>query len=225
MVNYYIFCHACYVPFNKSNLAIYRNPNISLFFDTSLNNESCSTEPQVNFETSDYDYRETYMSPVNDYILYFKDPVYSGLGTSLKLFGLFDEDKNRIQIKDITNGKFNPVLLSELLYFLVIKNEKTNIYCSFCRNACENNTIIPINQDLDFDIAFDDFEHGHLDDIDIDFLDNNDDEIDYNNIFKGGKRKTRSKKRLQYKRSLKTVRKNRFSKRKKNKKQLAKRNK
>jgi hypothetical protein len=198
MVNYYIFCHACYVPFSESK---YKNPNVNLWFDTELNSESCSSELQLNFDADSYKYKESYMNPKFDYILSFKDLNYSSSETTLKMFGLFDEDEKRVEIKNITNGNYNDILLSDLLKFLLRKNERSNIYCSFCRNTC-GDSVMPTNESLEFGTeadnksndnnnAMQDFKVARFNDEDIDF-----------NIF-GGKKKRRSRKKSYKKHSNK----------------------
>jgi len=202
MVNYYIFCHACYIPFNKSG---YKNPNVNLWFDVDINKESCSTELNLNFDTSKYTHQENYMIPKNEYILSFNDTIYSSSKSTLKMFGLFDEDENRVEIKDITNGMYKDILLSDLLRFLLRKNERANIYCAFCRNACDD-PIIPRNDHLEFgkntnnnneDDSMEDFKVARFE---------QDDDIDFANLF-GGKRKYRSRKKTTQKRSRKNAKK------------------
>lgn len=202
MVNYYIFCHACYIPFNQSG---YKNPNVNLWFDVDINKESCSTELNLNFDTSKYTHQENYMAPKNEYILSFNDAIYSSSKSALKMFGLFNEDENRVEIKDITNGMYKDILLSDLLRFLLRKNERANIYCAFCRKACDD-PIIPKNEHLEFgkntdnnneDDSMEDFKVARFE---------QDDDIDFANLF-GGKRKYRSRKKTTQKRARKNAKK------------------
>jgi hypothetical protein len=201
MVNYYIFCHGCYVPFSESN---YRNPNVNLWFDTELNSESCSTELELNFEADSYKYKESYMNPTFDYILSFKDLNYSSSETSLKMFGLFDEDETRVEIKNITNGNYNDILLSDLLKFLLRKNERCNVYCSFCRNKCDD-SIMPTNETLEFGNESDNVSNSNDTMQDFKVARFNNEDIDFN-IF-GGKKKRRSRKKSYKKPSKKYLKK------------------
>jgi len=206
MVNYYIFCHACYVPFNKSG---YKNPNVNLWFDAEFNTESCSTELQLNFDTNNYIHKESYMSPKYDYILSFNDTIYSSSKSMLKMFGLFDENENRVEIKDITNGMYKDILLSDLLRFLLHKNERANIYCAFCRNACEDSNA-PSNEYLEFGKNTDenDNESG-MEDFKVARLE--EDDINFENLF-GGKRKYSLRKKTNKKRNRKTAKKHAYRK-------------
>lgn len=202
MVNYYIFCHACYVPFNKSG---YRNPNVNLFFDVELNRESCSYELHLDFDTDNYKYKENYMSPKYDYILSFNDTTYSSSKTTLKMFGLFDEDNNRVEIKNITNGMYKDILLSDLLQFLLRKNERANIYCAFCRNICDDLNV-PKNEYLEFGKNTDNNNNeNRMGDFKVARFEQ-DDNIDFDNLF-GGKRKFMSRKKTTQKRKRKTIKK------------------
>jgi hypothetical protein len=215
MVNYFIHCHACYI--NKTNN--FNNPNIKLFFDTPINNKSCSTELQIDFDKSNYIISENYMTPKLDYILSFKDETYSSSITSVKMLGIFDDNYNRVEIKNITNGSFDDILLSDLLKFLVPKNTPSKIYCGFCRNSCDNSIPIPqVSQPLEYGI-----EDNGLDALyDIDLMDMNYgdmnygdmNDIDYENVFLNGG-KTRKKRNKKYrKKQIKKTRKNKSNKRK-----------
>jgi hypothetical protein len=214
MVNYFVHCHACYI--NKTNN--FTNPNIRVFFDTDINSESCSSELQIDFDKSNYGFSENYMSPKFDYILSFRDETYSSSKTSLKMFGIFDDNQNRIEIKNITNGSFNDILLSDLLQFLIPKNTPSKIYCGFCRNLCENSTPIPhVTQPLEYGTEDDD----SLDTLyDIDLMDMNYgdmDGVDYkNDLLNGGK--TRKKRNKYRKKQIKTItRRSKSNKRRTNK--------
>jgi hypothetical protein len=183
---FYIFCHACYVPFNKSN---FKSPNITLYFDTPIESPSCNTDLQLSFDSDHYEYKESYMNPTYDYVLSFKDDIYSSSSSAIKMCGLFDSNHNRIEIKNVTNGLYNDVLLSTLIQFLVNKNNKSIIYCSFCRNACSNETTVPNNVALEF--GNDSNENHDLDDMDISDMDfgNLDDDI-HPDMFAGRKQKS-----------------------------------
>lgn len=226
MVSYYIFCHACHIPFIQSMLAEYRNPNITLHFDAALDSMSCSTELQFVFDTDKYDYLEKLMNPRLDYILSFNDEFYSGPTTSLKMFGLFDENQKRIEIGNVTNGNYNDVLLSNLLKELVPRNTPVDIYCSFCRNACASPVIPPIQQ-LEFSFVDNNTVNNEMQDFDV--SNNNlenanlEEDIDFSSLF-GGKRKYYSSKKSRGKnRYRKTIAKKRFLKKKNTKKHSTKR--
>jgi hypothetical protein len=208
MVNYYIFCHGCYIPFDGG----YRNPNVNLWFDTELNNESCSTELNLNFDESAYKYKENFMNPQYDYILSFKDANYSSADTTLKMFGLFDENQNRVEIKNITNGSYKNVRLTVLLDFLLRKNERSNIYCSFCRNKCDNSTNANKDDQLELGSDIDNNINDYDDIQDFKAAKFDDDDINYD-IF-GGKRKRRLTKKTYRKRGVKKISKKYLKKRK-----------
>lgn len=197
MVNYYIFCHACHVPFRSD----YSNRNLNLYFDTTLNSASCSTEPQLEFDADAFPYKENYFHQSQDYILSFKDNTYSSSNTSLQLFGLFDEQQRRIEIANVTNGMFNDILLSDLLKFIIAKNERSNVFCSFCRNACESYVSLPATPHLEYGKEESSYE---LDD--IDFHSFSDDDMDFANTFNGGKR-TRQRRQRKRQRSQRRQRK------------------
>ncbi len=212
MVNYYIFCHGCYIPFHQGN---YKNPNINLWFDAEFNNESCSENLNISFDHENYPFKENYMNPQFDYILSFNDVHYSSNDTSIKMFGLFDDFEERIEIKNITNKEYNDILLSQLLEFIVKKNERANIYCSFCRKECENQTI-PLPQTLEYDTE--EPKVNDISDIKVDKLDDVDDDINFKDLFIGGKhtyvhKKTLKKRRLKNITSRKYKKLNKYNKR------------
>jgi hypothetical protein len=201
MVNYFIHCHACYI--NKTN--DFRNPNIKLFFDTPIDNDSCNSEYIIEFDKDKYNFSENYMSPKLDYILSFKDETYSSSKSSFKMLGIFDDNYNRVEIKNITNGLFNDILLSDLLEFLVNKNKniRHNIYCGFCRNPCDNSTSIPLAQPLEYGKE-NESEYEDLYDLEWDI----DEDLNFDqNVFpKGGKFNKTNKKRNKYrKKQIKTI--------------------
>lgn len=220
MVNYYIFCHGCYVPFTKLS---YRTPNVTLFFDAKLDNMSCSAEYNFDFNTNSYPYSESYRNPEFDYILSFNDPTLSSSKTGLKMFGLFDENEERVEIKNITNGKRNDILLSDLLHFLVRKNQQAKIYCAFCRNTC-GDSVIPGNQELEFGIDEDENKDKNKDDGTRDFEVESFEDVDYSGLW-GGKRKYRTSKNSRYKKRFRKTVKRHLHKKKSNKKRSTKRNK
>jgi hypothetical protein len=202
MVNYYISCHACYI--NKTN--DYTNPNINLFFDTNIDNPSCISEFQLVLDKDYYKYLENYMNPKLDYTLSFHDKVDKLTRESgIKMLGIFDDNYNRIEIKNITNGSFDDILLSDLLKFLVGKNKYTryNIYCGFCRNPCYSNSI-PATKKLEYGIEEEnrieeesDMEQQNgskFNSFDIDLMNlnyGNINDID-ENVFTGGKLKNKT---------------------------------
>ena len=206
---FYIFCHACYIPFNTSN---FRSPNINLYFDVPVNNISCNKDLQLDFDASNYEYKESYFNPKYDYILSFNDETYCS--ASFNMCGLFDINHKRIDIKNITNGTYNDVLLSDLVEFLVKtnnnQNERTNIYCSFCRNECKDQPI-PTKMNLEFegDEAVDDKPLIDFSGMDL----GDDDDIDYNNLF-GGKRRKKNAKAKKSKKRRKITKKRKTNTRK-----------
>ena len=211
MVNYFIHCHACYT--NKTNN--FMNPNIKLFFDTPIDNPSCSTELQIDFDKSKYTFSENYMIPKLEYILSFKDEHISSSTTSVKMLGIFDDNYNRVEIKNITNGSFDDILLSDLLEFLLRKNKniRHNIYCKFCRNPCDNSTSIHLAQPLEYGKEHES-QFDNLYDLDWDIDKNLD--FDQDVFSKGGKFNKTHKKRNKYrKKQIKTIK--RKSKRRTNK--------
>jgi hypothetical protein len=191
---------------------------------------------QIDFDKNNYAFSENYMTPKFDYILSFKDDIYSSSKTSIKMFGIFDDNLSRVEIKNITNGSFNDILLSDLLEFLIPKNTPSKIYCGFCRNPCENSTPIPhlaqpleygTEEDDGFDALYDmnygdmnygDMNYGDMNYGDMNYGDIND--VDYQNIYsKGGKLKNKTlKKRNKYrKKQIKTItRKSKSNKRRTN---------
>ncbi len=217
--NYFIVCHACKIPFDKSKISDYTNKNLKLHHDVKLDEISCDYKLDVEFDIDNFNEEPmTYENMEYDYILSFKDPHYGS--SDFDLFGIFNlQSKNeKIQILNVTNGERRDILLSELLRFLVNKRNRTNVYCSFCRQDCNSNDEIPTltANELVYGIpeqdglsALDDFE---LDDEWMDM-----DEFSFTN---GGRkrRNTKSKttKRLKTK---KLKRKRKWSRRKKQKKQ------
>jgi hypothetical protein len=215
MVNYFIHCHACYV--NKSNK--FSNPNIKLFFDTPINNPACSIELQIDFDKSKYEFSEHYMNPKLDYILSFKDEAYSSTKTSIKMLGIFDDNYNRVEIKNITNGSFNDILLSDLLQFLIPKNTPSKIYCTFCRNPCDDSIphpylVSPLEYGIEDDDNFDALYDYDIDLMDVDYRNMND--VDYQNVFYNGgklKNKTYKTRNKHRKKQIKSTRKSKSIKR------------
>lgn len=215
MVTYFIYSHACYVPKTSQ----YRNPNVQLLFDTPLDSESCSKEYILDFDKTKFNDRESYMNPKKDYILSFKDDTFSSSTTSVKLFGVFDEKHQRVEIKNITNGLYFDILLSNLIEFLVPRNTPSKIYCAFCRNPCDLQTPVPNKIDgLEYGIAemeaqqqqeMDDFDYSAFDDMDVG-MDTDINNVDYGNVFEneltGGKRQKRTKKRRNKRRQKRTKR-------------------
>ncbi len=227
MVTYFIYSHACYVPKTSQ----YRNPNVQLLFDTPLDSESCSKEYILDFDRTKFIHKESYMNPKKDYILSFKDDTFSSSTTSVKLFGVFDEKQQRVEIKNITNGLHFDILLSNLIEFLVPRNTPSKIYCAFCRNPCDSQTPMPNKIDgLEYGIAeieaqqqqeMDDFDYSAFDNMDVG-MDTDINNVDYGNVFEneltGGKRQKRTKKRRHKNKRPKRTKRRRPRSRKSNKK-------
>ena len=209
---FYIFCHACYIPFNTSS---FKSPNINLYFDAPINETSCNYDLQLDFDTSNYKYKESYMNPKYDYILSFKDDKYSSSSTSLKMCGLFDKNNQRIEIKNVTNGSYNDILISDLIQFLVNKNQPASIYCSFCRNYCSEEQDMPNKINLEFGSYEEDhaLEEMDLSEIDLGNMDM-DMDIDYN-MFAGKKVRKYTKRTKKTKKRKSNTKKRKYVKRRK----------
>jgi hypothetical protein len=138
MPSYFLVCHGCYEP--RTNH--YWNPNVRLHFDTQKNELSCSLYPILNLNTETYKYNER-MNRNEDYLLHFYDKSYSS-NPEFRLFGIFNQSKDRrIEIEGITfpspENQYQSIYLSDLIEYLVSGNpaDDTHIYCSFCRQSCD----------------------------------------------------------------------------------------
>jgi hypothetical protein len=131
MENVFIVCHGCYLKNHMPQM----DSNIMLHFDTKMDVESCSYEPNIDFNTSAYPHTEPFK---HDYLLSFDDPRY--VNKDITLFGIFIDNK-LYEINNITNGEFKEVLLSTLINHIRKSYDVSHFYCSFCRNQCTDEDI------------------------------------------------------------------------------------
>jgi hypothetical protein len=127
----FIISHGCYLKSHMPQM----NSNIILHFDSKMDVESCSYEPNISLEPSSYPYIESF---THDYLLSFRDERY--VNNDIKLFGIFKDGK-RYEINNVTNGEFKDVLLSTLIQHIRNTYDISQFYCSFCRNQCTDEDI------------------------------------------------------------------------------------